>query len=103
MVKAFLFNVAAYPVGTLVELNNGEMGVVTGTARGHSHQPRVRLLYRSDGTPYKEPVTIDLTVDLHRFVSRVLPAAALPVGGAGNPGTGDDRWGGGCYNLYGRR
>ncbi|OIQ59145.1 Cyclic di-GMP phosphodiesterase [Moorella thermoacetica] len=103
IVKAFLFNVAAYPVGTLVELNNGEMGVVTGTARGHSHQPRVRLLYHSDGTPYKEPVTIDLTVDLHRFVSRVLPAAALPVGGAGNPGTGDDRWGGGCYNLYGRR
>lgn len=92
IVKAFLYNVAAYPVGTMVELNNGEIGVVTGTARGHSHQPRVRLLYHADGSPYTKPSILDLTVAVERFVCRVLPPEALPAcdyraaGGGGGRG-----------------
>lgn len=78
IVKAFLANVAAYPVGTLVQLNSGDVGVVTGTARGHSHRPRVRLLYRPSGEPYGEQLTLDLAVEMHYYVSQILPAEDLP-------------------------
>ncbi|MGI9862400.1 HD-GYP domain-containing protein [Moorella naiadis] len=85
IIKAFLLNVAAYPVGTMVKLNNGEVGVVTGTARGHSHQPRVRLIYHADGKPYTVPSSLDLTVDPDHFVCRVLPPEAVPpAGGEGS-------------------
>ncbi|CEP69321.1 Uncharacterized [Moorella glycerini] len=77
IVKAFLANVAAYPVGTLVQLNSGDVGVVTGTARGHSHRPRVRLLYRPSGEPYREQLTLDLAVEMDYYVSHLLPAEAL--------------------------
>ncbi|WP_258358715.1 HD-GYP domain-containing protein [Moorella sulfitireducens] len=85
IVKAFLANVAAYPVGTLVQLNSGDVGVVTGTARGHSHRPRVRLLYRPSGEPYGDQVTIDLVAKMEYYVSRVLPEEYLPTHPPGQP------------------
>ncbi|MEW5762813.1 MAG: HD domain-containing phosphohydrolase [Bacillota bacterium] len=51
VVQAFLYNIAAYPVGTIVALSNGEVGVVTETARGLSLYPRVRILFDGDGEP----------------------------------------------------
>lgn len=73
IVKAFLTNVAVYPVGTLVQLNSGDVGVVTGTAWGHAFRPRVRLLYSPSGEPYKDKPVIDLVEALDYYVCRVLP------------------------------
>ncbi|MDN5347599.1 MAG: hypothetical protein PWP65_1163 [Clostridia bacterium] len=63
LVKAFLTNVAAYPVGTPVELNTGEVGLVIGNRRGYSHQPKIRLLSGEE---------IDLVTQHDRFIVRVL-------------------------------
>lgn len=78
IVKAFLTNVAVYPVGTLVQLNSGDVGVVIGTARGHALRPRVRLLYTPSGEPYKDKPIIDLVEALDYYVCRVLPPDYLP-------------------------
>lgn len=51
IVRAFLYNVAAYPVGTVVALSSGEIGVVVETMRGLSRHPRVRILFDAGGTP----------------------------------------------------
>nr|WP_152945113.1 HD-GYP domain-containing protein [Desulfofundulus thermobenzoicus] len=51
IVRAFLYNVAAYPVGTVVALSSGEIGVVVETVRGLSRQPRVRVLFDAGGAP----------------------------------------------------
>jgi len=97
LVKAFLANVAIYPVGTIVKLNSGDVGVVTGSERGYSHQPRVRLLYKPSWEPYTERSDIDLKVNLSYFISSVLPAEALPPAGANIEITGSDR--DGCQVL----
>jgi len=73
LVRAFLFNVAAYPSGTLVQLNTGEIGVVLRTPRGQSYRPRVQLLYNKDGSILKEKPEIDLASEPQRWVSRVIP------------------------------
>lgn len=51
IVKAFLQNVAAYPVGTILELSNGELAIVVRTPRGCSHRPDVRTFEIIDGEP----------------------------------------------------
>lgn len=51
IVKAFLNNVAAYPVGTILELSNGELAIVVRTLRGCSHRPDVRTFTIVDGMP----------------------------------------------------
>lgn len=51
VVRAFLENVAAYPVGTWVRLSTGEVGVVVDNRRGFSLYPRVRVFFDPQGHP----------------------------------------------------
>ncbi|MCL6477124.1 MAG: HD-GYP domain-containing protein [Peptococcaceae bacterium] len=47
--KAFLEHIPAYPVGTIVVLNNNEVGAVVENIKGYSRFPRVRILFSGDG------------------------------------------------------
>lgn len=51
IMQAFLYNIAAYAPGTLVQLNNGQVGVVIDTPKGYSMFPRVKLLFDQFGQP----------------------------------------------------
>jgi hypothetical protein len=53
VVKAFLENVAAYPVGAWVRLSTGETGLVVENKRGFSLRPRVRVFFDGSGGPVK--------------------------------------------------
>ena len=99
IVKAFLTNVAAYPAGTMVRLNNGAIGVVTGTARGHSHQPQVRLLFHPSGEPCREPYDLDLATNLDYYVDSILPAGTIATAEEGYKVAEDDKRDYRVYNL----
>lgn len=75
VVSTFLRNVAAYPTGTWVELNTGEIGVVVETKPGFSTRPLVRLMFGPgpEREPLSSPEDVDLTKELNRLVSRVVP------------------------------
>ncbi|MCL2766979.1 MAG: HD-GYP domain-containing protein, partial [Peptococcaceae bacterium] len=45
VVRAFVYNIAAYPTSTVVELSNGMIGVALDTPKGHSLFPLVRVYY----------------------------------------------------------
>ncbi|MFZ5642149.1 MAG: HD-GYP domain-containing protein [Bacillota bacterium] len=47
--KVFLSHIAAYPVGTIVRLNTGEVGAVIENIKDYSNLPRVRLLFDPRG------------------------------------------------------
>ncbi|MCL6639251.1 MAG: HD-GYP domain-containing protein [Firmicutes bacterium] len=51
VVKAFLENIAAYPVGTWVRLSSGEIGLVVENRRGLSLYPRIRVFFDGSGSP----------------------------------------------------
>ena len=60
LIEPFLSNIAAYPAGTIVELNTGETAVVLCTSKGSSLYPRVRILFDSQ----KEPVSVVTELEL---------------------------------------
>ncbi len=72
VLKIFLDSTAAYPVGTPIQLNNGDGGVVIENIPGYAKQPLVRLLYKRDLTPHPSPYNLDLKKvrDLH--IARVI-------------------------------
>ncbi|MHB9143849.1 MAG: HD-GYP domain-containing protein [Symbiobacteriia bacterium] len=76
VVKPFLENIAVYPVGTMVELNDGTRGIVTTVQKGVTLRPRVRLVRQADGTAIRPPFEIDLVGYPTLLVSRVLTDAA---------------------------
>jgi hypothetical protein len=49
-----------YPIGSLVELNTGEVGVVVAMNRVRRLKPRVALVLDGNCRPYAEARTVDL-------------------------------------------
>ncbi len=73
LVNAFLYNVAAFPSGTLVKLNTGEIAGVVETAPGYTTQPTVRILFSHDGRPINDKKEIWLArKDCTLFISSVI-------------------------------
>ncbi|MBL8482649.1 MAG: HD-GYP domain-containing protein [Rhodocyclaceae bacterium] len=81
-VDQFIQCIGLYPVGTLVELNTGEVAVVVEQNRVRRLKPRVMVLLGPDKTPNRFPPMLDLITDPIAFgdtpyrIVRALPAGA---------------------------
>jgi HD-GYP domain-containing protein (c-di-GMP phosphodiesterase class II) len=64
MVEQFIQAVGIFPVGTLVELSTGEVGVVIGQNRMRRLRPKIMVLTDPVKTPLQTFKTIDLRVHL---------------------------------------
>ncbi|MBL8460596.1 MAG: HD-GYP domain-containing protein [Zoogloea sp.] len=63
IVDQFVQCIGLYPVGTLVELNSGEVAVVVSQNRIRRLKPRVMILLGPDKKPNAYPQTLDLLYD----------------------------------------
>ena len=61
LVSLFIKLVGIYPVYSFVELNTKERGTITTINSTTLHQPIVALTYDETGSPYRNPLTIDLS------------------------------------------
>lgn len=64
LVKLFVKNVAVYPLGMTVTLNNGQSAVVVTVNPEYPHRPVVRPLTAWDGTALEHAENLDLTQHL---------------------------------------
>ena len=60
LVEEFIQCLGIYPVGGLVELNSGEVGLVIAHNRVRRLKPRMLLLLDQQKKPYRNPITLDL-------------------------------------------
>jgi HD-GYP domain-containing protein (c-di-GMP phosphodiesterase class II) len=60
LAQQFIECMGIYPIGSVVKLNTGEVGVVITTNRVRRLRPKVTLVLKPDRTPYATPKTIDL-------------------------------------------
>lgn len=64
--------VAPFPVGCIVQLNQGESGMVVATNHQFPERPVVRLLFNKIGEPLKNPYEMDLAEANGCFVERIV-------------------------------
>jgi HD-GYP domain-containing protein (c-di-GMP phosphodiesterase class II) len=62
-VDQFIQCIGIYPVGSIVELNSGEVAVVVAQNQVRRLKPRVMILLGPDKTPDRRPRTLDLIYD----------------------------------------
>ncbi len=60
VVQPFIRAMGIYPAGTVVLLDNGEIGVVTSVNREKILRPRLMILFRDAGTRVSDPFEVDL-------------------------------------------
>jgi HD-GYP domain-containing protein (c-di-GMP phosphodiesterase class II) len=82
LVEQFIQVLGVYPVGTLVQLSNGEVGVVIGQNRVRRLRPKVMLLLAPDKTPLEINPIRDLISDTHDN-----DGAEIAIQGVLEPGT----------------
>jgi HD-GYP domain-containing protein (c-di-GMP phosphodiesterase class II) len=63
LVEQFIQCIGIYPVGAIVELNSGEMGIVIAQNLARRLQPRVMVVLDAKGQPKKPQVILDLARD----------------------------------------
>ena len=63
LVEQFIQCVGVFPVGSLVELNSGEVAVVVSQNRARRLKPRVMLVLDKERQPYPSPIMLDLIYD----------------------------------------
>ena len=81
LMEQFVQCVGLYPIGTLVELNGGEVGVVIQQNRVHRSRPRVLLMLDERKRKVSGYQVIDLREDAHKAVRivRALPYDAYGI------------------------
>lgn len=63
VIDQFIQCVGLYPIGTLVELNTGEVGVVIQQNQVRRLKPRLMILLGPDKSIERHPITLDLIMD----------------------------------------
>lgn len=72
LVRVFSRNIAPYPVGSTVELNNGVIGIVISVPRNFPTRPVVKIIKDNNGTILTKFLDIDLMKETTLFVNQVL-------------------------------
>ena len=63
LIEIFIQALGVYPVGTLVELSNGEVGFVEGQNRTRRLRPRVLVIRNEHAEELSQPVVRDLFLE----------------------------------------
>jgi len=84
MVEKFIQCLGIYPIGSIVELNTGEIGVVAAINRMQRLKPHVMLVYRADRRPYEEMPIANIATrrtpeDRPCEIERVLEPGAVSI------------------------
>ena len=84
LVEEFIKCMGIFPIGSLVELSTGSVGVVVTINRARRLKPKVALVLTSSKTPYSHKVVTDLAEHTDAMgdelkIKRVLPAGSFNI------------------------
>lgn len=86
LVEQFIQCMGIYPIGSVVEMNTGSIGVVVSVNRTWRLRPRVALVLDAAKRPYQSPRIVDLVNEDTHGSDAVVIRSVLPAGSFGiNP------------------
>lgn len=72
VVKAFTGSIAAYPLGTLVKLSSGEIGIVVNVHKTSAPRPIVKIYFDKNNNHLDYARQIDLSEEKTVFITKIL-------------------------------
>ncbi len=78
VLKALIFSISLYPVGTYVRLSNNAVGIVVKTNPTNPKCPIVKILVDKNGVQMTEPVVIQTSEHSGTTIFRVLEEGERP-------------------------
>ena len=72
LLRLFLGQLSIYPIGSLVELNNKNLGLVIGCRPDKPLRPLLRLLRDDNGMAFNGLVFLDLTIEPSLYIVKAI-------------------------------
>ncbi|HEY1405569.1 MAG TPA: HD domain-containing phosphohydrolase [Spirochaetota bacterium] len=72
LLKAFISILSVYPIGSIVELNKGGVGIVIGSNPQKPMRPIVKLILTESKQQVRDLVIVNLATDQSLYISRIL-------------------------------
>jgi HD-GYP domain-containing protein (c-di-GMP phosphodiesterase class II) len=72
IVQVFINSLAIYPLGSMVRLSTGEVGVVVNVRRNQGDRPIVRVYYNRVNRPLTKPYDVDLSAKRNVSIDKIL-------------------------------
>jgi len=72
VVNAMCDNLAVYPLGSLVRLSTGDIGIISNVRKNKGPRPIVRIFFNKFNKPYSQPSEVDLGKKLTVFIKELL-------------------------------
>lgn len=72
VVQAFVNNIPVYPLGVMVRLSNGEVGIVANIRKNLGPRPIVKVFFNRTNRPITETRIVDLSKERTLFIEQVL-------------------------------
>ena len=80
LVEEFIKCMGIFPIGSLVELNNGSVGVVITVNRARRLKPKVALVLTATKQPYSQKIIVDLAEHKDILGQEIKITRVLPTG-----------------------
>ncbi|GFI04485.1 MAG: HD domain-containing protein [Lachnospiraceae bacterium] len=72
VVQAFVNNIPVYPLGVMVRLSNGEVGIVANIRKNQGPRPIIKVFFNRTNRPITETKIVDLSKERTIFIEQVL-------------------------------
>ena len=72
IVQMFLKHVVIFPISSVVELSNGQIGIVEHAENRLAHRPVVRIIREANGEAIARPYTVDLNQNRQLVILRLM-------------------------------
>ncbi len=75
ILRMFLSRMSVYPIGSIVELNDGSIGIIIGSVPEKPLRPMIKLIFTRDKVRLENTVILNLAADASLYIVRALDEA----------------------------
>ena len=79
ILRVFLSRMSVYPIGSIVELNNGSIGIIVGSVPEKPLRPIIKLIFDNEKKRIEERVIINLLTESSLYITKALDEAEVGI------------------------
>lgn len=79
ILRVFLSRMSVYPIGSIVELNDGSIGIIIGSVPEKPLRPMIKLIFTNDKVRVENTVILNLAADTSLYIVRALDEADVGI------------------------
>ena len=79
ILRVFLSRMSVYPIGSIVQVNDGSIGIIIGSIPEKPLRPIIKLIFDSDGNRVEDTIIVNLLEKTSLYISKALDESEVGI------------------------